>query len=178
MFRRRLLACCLLLTALAACGDDGKPKVLETTSSAPSPTPSTSGQASAGALDRAEAESLARRYYREANTAIASGKVAALEEMSAPSCACRRLVGYIREKWSAGSIRGASFNVQQVDVLGVFPSEADVRVQLSVPAYEVLDKSGRVVERVPAVPQLKETLKLSQNRDGKWLVLNILGSSQ
>jgi hypothetical protein len=118
-----------------------------------------------------------RAYYSAVNAALATGLVGDLEHLSVEGCACRRLVGYIREKWTAGSIRGAKFTVTSVAVLGVFPAVADVLVEVSVPAYDVLDRSGRVVERVPP-DRVKETVKLAPNTDGRWLVVNIFGSSQ
>lgn len=172
---RRAVAACLAggLLLLAACSDDpAQPSTLPSGSPSwtSSPTPSA---AATGEISAAQAESAVRGYYAEAIKAAATGETAALEAMSATSCTCRRLVTYIEEKWKAGSIRGAEFRVSDVMFIGSDAATADVVATLSVPAYEVLDKAGRVIERPAALPPFKENFKLGRAAAVALIVIEI-----
>ena len=158
-----------LLLALGGCdsgsGTPGATSSPTTTSASPSATASED--------PKTVLERVVRDYYAEANRALATGRVDGLKAMSLERCSCRRLVQYIEEKYQNGSLRGAVFQLKTVRPYEIRPSRSVVQVTHDAPAYDVLDGSGKVVDRVAADPANKEDLYLV-SADGKWLVENVV----
>jgi hypothetical protein len=165
-----LLPVGLVFALLAACdGGAAGP------SASPAPTPAASS-AVASLSPAAEAEAAVLAYYAEVNRAASTGHVATLESMIGPSCSCRRLVNYIRDKWATGSLRGASFTLSDLRVLDASPAAASVQVHSAVTRYEVLDSSGRIIDTVPAA-SATEVLELRLAGPRRWIVATIVRTS-
>jgi hypothetical protein len=158
-----------VLVFTTACSDaPGKPAVLPTasttSSSTPTPTPTARDP-------RAEVEAFVRAYYAEVNAAAASGNTAALNSYSSLTCGCRRLLEYIRDKWQQGSLRNVDYRIDNLRVSRIDAGNAEIAAKVRIGAYEVLDRSGRVVERV-AEESGTDLLELARLGD-RWIVQNI-----
>lgn len=137
------------------------------------PTVTTSSASASPSASELQLEAVARGYYEEASRAIATGKVERLRSLAIPQCSCQQLVRYIESKWANGSIRGGQFIIERVGPAIIEPKVRVVPVFRGVTAFEVLDRSGRVVERGPADPVIREDVYL-RPVNGSWIVENIV----
>lgn len=171
MFRRRFLCCGLLVVALTACGGDGgKPKVLESTPSSPSPSPAASPTPS---TPHAAAEAAARRYYAELSTAYATGDVTVLRSLHLPSCPCKQLTDGIEQTWRQGSASGGQYTVTGVRVAKANESSASVEVDYDVTPLTIRDAAGKVTTTQPALKG-KRTFIDFVATDGDLVIVRIL----
>ena len=152
---------------VAACGSGaGKPTRLPDRS----PTPSVT----ASLTPEQQVEAAVRAYYAEVNRALSSGQTTQLAMLSHPQCSCRRLVTYISEKWEGGALRGARYELKLVKAHPPLGGVLSALVSYSVSAYDVLDRSGRVIEQVEGVEFSQKDVSLQRNAAGNLVFTRVV----
>lgn len=165
----RSLVVAVLLLAAAACSDDPPPAGAAETpapsvvSSTPTPTETPIEQ---------QVESAVRAYYAELTRAAQTNDTSTLKTLLRKSCPCYRAVRVI----DAGAKQGettpdAKWMLESVRVHDITGQAAVAEVNYRVSAYDVLDKSGDVIDHI-GTRSSHFDLSLVQ-LGSPWIVANI-----
>jgi hypothetical protein len=169
----RSLVIVTLLLGAAACSSDPTPAGSVTPSS-PTPsndTPSSSPSPTETPVEQ-QIEAAVRAYYAELTRAAQTNDTSKLKTMLAKTCPCYRAVRVI----DAGARKGqgtpdAKWTLDSVRAHDITGSAGVAEVKYRVTAYDVLDKSGRAIDRIGRHSSHFD-LSLVQV-DTRWIVANV-----
>ena len=165
----RSLGIAVLLLAATACSGDPPPAGAVDTptpsvqSSTPSPTPTPVEQ---------QVEAAVRAYYAELTRAAQTNDTSVLKKMLRKTCPCYRAVRVIEAGARQGeSTPDAKWTLKSVRVHDITGMAAVAEVNYQVSAYDVVDKSGVVIDHIGS---RSSHLDLSLIQSGTpWVVANI-----
>lgn len=155
---------------LAGCSEPDQPGTVPPATSTPSTTTSTPSPTVTSAKQQVEAA--VRTYYEELEAAIQTNDTSGLKRLVLESCPC---YGSVRSIDEAAAQRrqtpDASIRIVSLSVHDVFGKTAAADVAYDVNAYDVMDRTGTIVNRVPA---RKDRVDLSfVMADAGWVVANV-----
>ncbi len=163
-----------LALALAGCSGS-KPTAGTLSSSAPVPSSSASVSPSPTVTPvEAQVEAAVRTYYAELTEAAQTNDTSVLKTLSTQGCPCYRPVRVI----DAGAKRGeispdATWTVESVKIKKILDRTALAEVHYQVSAYDVVNKSGGVVDSYAAKKQHLD-LSLVRSAAGSWILTNVI----
>jgi predicted lipid-binding transport protein (Tim44 family) len=165
----RPLGVAVLLLASAACSNDPPPAgtVRTSTPSVQSSTPTPT----ATPVEQ-QVEAAVRAYYAELTRAAQTNDTSTLKTMLRKSCPCYRAVRVIDTGARQGETTpGAKWTLDSVRVHDITGRAAVAEVNYRVSAYDVLDKSGNVIDHIDT---RSNHFDLSLVQSGTpWIVANI-----
>ncbi len=174
--RRVLPSLAILGVLLAGCsGSSDKPQVLPSISVTPPATSSPAAVPSAARVKTPQgAAAFVRFYFDQLNVAFSTSDASIIRAYSQPECGtCKIYEGALDDSHSKGlSIEGTAFAVTDVAAAPVTGATVSVEVFGKVPAKSQIDRTGAVVQRVPARPDFHFSVSLSAGSTG-WLVRDI-----
>lgn len=155
------------LVVVSGCSDEpDKPGTLpspKATSSSASPTPDTPEE---------QVEAAVRAYYAELTRAAQTNDTTKLRTMTTKGCPCYRAVKVIDRNTREGeSTPDASFELTMVRIHDLEGGTALAEVKTRESAYEVVNSSNDVVDRVEAQSTHLD-LSLVRSSDGRWIIGN------
>jgi hypothetical protein len=165
----RSLGVAVLLLAATACSGSPPPAgAVETPtpsvrSSTPSPTATPVEQ---------QVEAAVRAYYAEIVKAARSNDTSRLRTMVAASCPCFRTVTVINRNRREGQRTPTlAIELQSVSVHDVIADSASAEVTTRDTGYDVLSRSGQVIEHIPEAKTHLD-LSLVRSKSDVWVVAN------
>lgn len=118
-------------------------------------------------------EAAVRGYYVELTRAAHTNDTTQLKSLVRRTCPCYGSAESIDETAASGkSIPDAKWTVTKVRVSDIVKGSAAAEVTYAVGAYDVLDSTGKVVERVPAEPGHVELLL--RTFGSAWILTNVV----
>ena len=170
---RVLAAACVVIVCAVGCSDPDQPGTLPSSPSKSSSSSSDSATASpTPTTPEQQVEAAVRNYYAELTRAARTNDTSTLKLLVHKGCTCYRAVRVIdrnrseRERTPDIAIEVTNLNVHDLEA-----KTAGVEVKTRDGAYDVLDKSGDLLERIPAA-RTHVDLSMVQSRSGRWIVAN------
>jgi hypothetical protein len=163
----------LALLATTSCSSsDAGPKSLPSLSAtasraAPAPIPPQATPNTSLALD-----AFVRFYFQQLNVAFSTSDGSLVRRYSDPECGTCQNYAKALDTNPDHVIRGDSFSIIDVAALPVARDGTLVEVFFNVPARELVDANGRVLEALPAAPNRHFTLNVLRTATG-WSVRGI-----
>jgi hypothetical protein len=164
----RSLVIAVLALGAAGCSDDPeKPGTIP----APSPTESSTASTPTATPVEAQVEAIMRAYFAAANRMFQTGSVAELRSFSDASCPCRKITRDVEKvATGGGKYRGTRYELAKIRVHDINNQSALAEVEAHVPAYTVIDGSGKVIENSGG-GTLHTDFSLVRRGD-RWIVAN------
>lgn len=167
MMLRSMVIICLVLAA-GCSSDPDKPGTISTSTpkvTSASPTPTETPVES-------QVEAAVRAYYAELTVAAQSNDSGQLSKMILKGCPCYRSVRVINGNRRRGETTPeANFALVTVKIHDVHAGSALAETRTRDSAYDVLDQSGKVIDRVDAA-RTHLDLSLVRKPSGAWVLAN------
>lgn len=169
----------VLGVVLAGCGAEPEPSSLPSLSPtvlAPSPSASRAPAPSPSATADPEAEAAIAAldtYFRAANKAARGGPIAEFERLFGPSCiACQAAAADFAAAQAAGLAADRDrFTNWTVEVQRLRDGQALATSRNSYGPVSLVNRSGRVIDRIPASADKQFAWTLQAQPSGRWLII-------